>query len=84
MELSDLRQEIDQLDKELVRLFCARMQVSSKVAEYKREHQLPVLDPVRERALLEKVAALAESEELGDYTRILYETILSLSRPCHG
>ena len=80
MELSDLRQEIDQLDKELVRLFCARMQVSSRVAEYKREHQLPVLDPVRERALLLKVASLAETEELGDYTRILYETILSLSR----
>ena len=59
MELNELRAEIDRIDPELVRLFCERMQVSSGVAEYKRANRMPVLDPVRERALLAKVGALA-------------------------
>ncbi|MBR2906591.1 MAG: chorismate mutase [Clostridia bacterium] len=79
MELSELRADIDRIDKELVRLFCERMQVSAGVAEYKRKNHMPVLDPVRERALLTKVADLA-GEENAQYTRILYESILSLSR----
>lgn len=79
MELNELRKEIDRIDPELVRLFCERMQVSAGVAEYKREHGMPVLDPVRERALLTKVASIA-GEDMEGYVRILYETILSLSR----
>lgn len=79
MELNELRADIDRIDKELVRLFCERMQVSAGVAEYKRENNMPVLDPVRERALLTKVASLA-GEDKAQYTRILYESILALSR----
>lgn len=79
MELNELRAKIDQIDPELVRLFCERMQVASGVAEYKRQNGMPVLDPVRERALLTKVASLAE-DEMDGYVRVLYETILSLSR----
>ncbi len=79
MELKELRQEIDRIDTELVRLFGERMQVALDVAEYKRANGLPVLDAARERALLSKVASLA-GEENEQSTRILYETILSLSR----
>lgn len=79
MELSVLRQNIDLIDREIVRLFCERMNVASEVAEYKRERNLPVLDPVRERELLNKIASLAGSE-MADDARTLYETILSLSR----
>lgn len=79
MDLKELREEIDRIDPELVRLFCARMKVSEGVAAYKKENNLPVLDPVRERALLTKVASLA-GEEMDPYVRVLYETILSLSR----
>lgn len=79
MELNELRADIDRIDKELVRLFCKRMEVSAGVAEYKREHNMPVLDAARERALLAKVASLA-GEDKERYTRILYESILSLSR----
>lgn len=79
MELSELRNEIDQIDKELVELFKKRMGVSADVAEYKRQNNMRVLDPSRERALLSKVGDLA-GEEFSDYTRILYSTILDLSR----
>ncbi len=79
MELKDVREQIDQLDRELVELFVRRMNCSAQVAEYKRNNHMQVLDPARERALLDKVSELA-GEEFEEYTRTLYSTILSLSR----
>ncbi|MBO5882979.1 MAG: prephenate dehydratase [Clostridia bacterium] len=79
MELTDYRNEIDAIDKELVALFVKRMNACAGVAEYKKEHALPVLDASRERALLSKVSELS-GEEFEDYTRTLYSTILTLSR----
>ena len=79
MELKELREQIDAIDRELVELFKARMQISAKVAEYKRENGMAVLDPSRERALLSKVSELS-GEEFEEYTSTLYSSILDLSR----
>lgn len=79
MELQELREQIDSIDRELVDLFVRRMNCSAGVAEYKRENGMPVLDASRERALLGKISELA-GEEFEDYARTLYATILSLSR----
>lgn len=78
-DLSVLRAEIDRIDRELVALFSARMQVSAGVAEYKRSCGMAVTDPVREAALLDRISALSPAET-ADYTRTLYTNILSLSR----
>ena len=43
MELNELRQQIDKIDAEMVRLFCARMEVASRVADYKKENPLRCL-----------------------------------------
>lgn len=79
MELQELRQQIDSIDEQLVAIFKQRMHLASTIAEYKRENGMPVLDASRERALLAKVAERS-GEELEDYTRTLYSTILALSR----
>lgn len=79
MELSEIRQQIDDIDSELVSLFIKRMNCAADVAEYKREQGLPVLDATRERALLNRIASLSGSE-FDEYARTLYATILSLSR----
>ena len=78
-DINDIRKEIDEIDKELVDLYIRRMNCSARVAEYKREHNMPVLDASRERALLNKISELSGSE-LEGYTRTLYSTILDLSR----
>ena len=79
MNIEELRNEIDGIDKELVELFVKRMNVSAQVAAYKKETGKPVLDPQRERMLLQKVSDLA-GEDMESQTRILYHLILSLSR----
>ncbi len=79
MSIEELRNEIDSIDKELVDLFVKRMGVAAQVADYKRQNGKPVLDPERERKLLQKVSDLA-GEDMESQTRILYQLILSLSR----
>lgn len=79
MNLEECRKEIDSIDKELVALFVKRMNVAKEVAEYKKETGKAIYDAERERQLLEKVEDAA-GEEIGDYTRRLYSSILELSR----
>ncbi len=79
MDLKELRVEIDKIDEELVRLFTARMNVSAQVAEYKRQNNLPIFHPGREREILQKVAQMA-GPEMGNYTRVLYSMLFELSR----
>ena len=79
MDIEELRKEIDGIDKELVSLFVKRMDVAAEVAAFKKENGRPVLDPERERKLLEKVSDLA-GKDMESQTRILYHLILSLSR----
>lgn len=77
--LTDSRAAIDRIDRELVKLFCERMQVSADVAEYKRSVGMAVTDAARERALLAKVSELA-GEEMEENVRTLYATILAISK----
>ena len=79
MDITELRGEIDRIDDELLKLFCARMDISAQVADYKRERDLPIFVPAREREILQNVAQKAGPEMAG-YARSLYSTILELSR----
>ena len=79
MDLTEIRQEIDGIDQELVRLFCARMNLSAQVADYKKANNLPIFVPARERAILQKVAQMA-GPEMENYTRVLYSMLFELSR----
>lgn len=79
MDLNEIRNEIDTIDGELVRLFCQRMNLSAQVADYKKENHLPIFVPARERAILQSVAEMA-GPELANYTRVLYSMLFELSR----
>ena len=83
MELSDYRARIDQIDRQLVELFAQRMNTAAGIAACKKEHGLPVLDPVREREKLLDVAAQAP-EDMRDYTASLYTMLFELSRCYQG
>ena len=79
MDLIQLRGEIDAIDEELVKLFCARMAVSAKVADYKKANNLPIHHPGREREILQEMAKKA-GPEMESYTRGLYSMLFELSR----
>lgn len=79
MDIQELRQRIDAIDRELVSLYCRRMETSRDIGQYKKANNLPVRDSERERALLNKVADLA-GEENEQGIRALYQLLLDQSR----
>ena len=79
MDLNELRLEIDQIDHELVQLFCRRMDIAAQISDYKKEHQLPIYVPAREREKLQAVAEMA-GPDMANYTRVLYSMLFELSR----
>ena len=79
MNIQELRNGIDQIDDELVSLFCRRMDAAAQIAACKRENNLPIYVPAREREVLAKVAQTA-GDEMGNYTRVLYSMLFELSR----
>ena len=78
-DLQDLRFEIDKIDNELIQLFQKRMDISVEVAVYKKEHNQPVYDPVREQEILEKLSGKAK-EENKDSIISLYKLLFEISR----
>ena len=83
MDIQELRGQIDKIDDELVRLFGQRMDVAAQIADYKKENNLPIFVPARER---EKLADVAEKAgpEMANYTRVLYSMLFELSRSYQG
>ena len=79
MDLTQCREKIDELDRQLVALFAERMELSRAIAEYKKENGLPVLDASREKEKLDGVAEQSPAE-LREYTRRLYKLLFELSR----
>ena len=61
--LDMLRHRIDMLDSELIDILRRRMETSTEIGEYKREHSMPVVQEGRYRALMEE--RIAEAAGLG-------------------
>lgn len=78
--LEAARVAINDIDKEMARLFVERMQAVADVAEYKQQHGMPVQDAEREQQVIRRNAERVEDEELrGLYTLFLQNT-MALSR----
>ena len=78
MELSEIREKIDTVDDQLLKLFLERMSLAEEVAAYKNEHHLPILNKERERAVLARVAE--QSGEKERYAYHLFSTLFELAR----
>ena len=79
-ELDTLRGAIDEVDRQIVTLFERRMEITQSVGEYKKRVGMPVLDPKRERDVLQKKIDWLHNPELKTDVTTLYETIMALSR----
>ena len=78
MELSEIREKIDTVDDQLLKLFLERMSLAEEVAAYKNEHHLPILNKERERAVLARVTE--QSGEKERYASHLFSTLFELAR----
>lgn len=79
-ELLGLREELDELDERIVRLFEERMDVCARVARYKIANGKKVLDRAREEEKLKSVGEMTQNEFNRQGIQELYKQILSMSR----
>lgn len=80
LDLMQLRDEIDEIDDQMVRLFEARMDICSKVAEYKINTGKPVFDKEREVSKIKTLKAKAHSSFNATGVEELFQQVMSMSR----
>ena len=80
LDLQECRNQIDQIDDEIIRLFEERMKVCEEVAQYKIQTGKKVLDPQREQ---EKIKVLREKAH-GEFNALgaqeIFQQIMAISR----
>ena len=59
-DIKELRAEIDRIDSEIIRLYGERMDTARRIGQYKKEHNLPVMDTEREREVLNRAGEKPE------------------------
>ena len=80
LDLSVIRDNIDETDKAIVELFEKRMKLCEQVAEFKIETGKQVLDTTREKQKIEKVTSLATGDFNKKSVEELFKQIMAMSR----
>jgi len=78
--LSELRKQIDEIDNNITELLAKRMRVAREIGQYKKEHDMPILQTTRYDEILSKRAAEGKAMEMdSDFIKIVFEAIHSES-----
>lgn len=74
--IEELRERVDEVDRELVRILNERARIVQELSTYKLEAGVPLFDPKREEAILRKVADLNEGPIYDSSLRDIFELIM--------
>lgn len=80
MNLDIIRQEIDQIDDQIVKLLEERMHLVEGVVAYKKASGKPILDSKREEVIFEKVKSQVEDTRYQETIVATFSDILKRSR----
>lgn len=79
-DLSKSREEIDEIDEQLMLLFEKRMETVKNVIEYKVENHMEIYQSDREKQVIEKNLGKLKNKELSSYAQMFIEEFMSVSR----
>lgn len=79
-DINELRKEIDEIDCELVKLFEKRMEVVEKVAKYKIDKNVPILNSSREKEVVDKNLKYLKNAQLQPYLKEFFINLMKLSK----
>ena len=77
--LESARQEINRIDGEMARLFERRMKAVEQIAAYKKENGLPVRDPVREAAVIDRNRSYIQNHEIEAHYVAFQQHVMDVS-----
>lgn len=80
--LDEVRVQLDEIDTQLIELYCKRMALMDDVAAYKKANNLPIFDPARERK--KALSMMAQAEKIDPSTAagapMLYQLLSELGK----
>lgn len=82
--IADIRERIDAIDCQLVKLLNERAQCSLDIRGLKPAAHMGLYDPRREEEIFTKVASCNEGPLYGDDLREIYEAILHVAKEMRG
>jgi chorismate mutase len=75
-DLTDLRVQIDEIDKEILEVLAKRMRISEEMGVFKKEHNVSILQRTRYDEILEKRVAMGEGLGMSnEFMRVIVEAI---------
>lgn len=80
LDLNELRNEINEIDAGLVQLFEKRMELVAKVAEYKIENEIPVLNSEREAQVIKQNLENLKNKDLKNEMEKFFHDVMEISK----
>lgn len=79
-KLQQARNIINDVDKEMAKLFVKRMEAAKLVAEHKKEHGMPILDAAREAQVISRNSQYVEDDELRSFYVNFLQNTMEISK----
>ena len=80
LDLGEIRNRIDHIDRKLVELIEERLEIVKEVALYKKENGMKIFDRKREEEVINKNLSNVKSEELKHYIESIFKDIMDSSK----
>ncbi|ADJ15258.1 chorismate mutase [Halalkalicoccus jeotgali B3] len=81
MSLDELREEIEEIDRDLVELIARRTYVADTIAEVKAERDLPTTDEGQEQRVMDRAGENAEQFEVdSNLVKAIFRLLIELNK----
>lgn len=80
MDIADWRKKIDELDRKMVELLNERAQAAKEIGRLKRNTQMPIYEPDREKKIFENVSAVNRGPLPHSELHHIFERIIDVMR----
>ena len=79
-DLKQCRQEIDEIDEQMMALFERRMKVAKDVVTYKMAHHMEIFQSEREAQVIQNNVSRIQSEDLHSYAKLFLTSMMNISK----
>ncbi|WP_369684412.1 chorismate mutase [Haloarchaeobius sp. HME9146] len=81
MNLDELREEIEEIDRDIVELIARRTYVADTIAQVKEEQGLPTTDEAQEQAVMDRAGENAERFEVeANLVKAIFRLLIELNK----
>ena len=79
-DLNEVRKKINEIDKDMARLFLERMKLCKDVAEFKKENSLPILDKSREEYVINENLKYVDDDNIKEHYVNYIKSVINISK----